>query len=314
MGKRKVLQLANWDMKMIQKHLALIKQSGFTTIQLSPIQQCKPIWTDNCRIKPYTTEWYNQIHKEFYKCYQPFSMTVGNHLGTWKDYKELCNEAHKFGLEIIVDVVLRHLAQNDLGQSIPHPDCDNSILSRQDFFMKDNRKADNFQDRQGMVLGNLGGLPTLNYENKDLQKQFYLPFLQSLLQYGDGIRIDMAHHFGLPSEGYTFYTNVIDKLPKDKYITGECNNANDKQLEEYSKYIVPILHYSQWYGHANAQYYFENHDTVLSFMMNLYMTNEVRLQQYETALKRGGDVLFYARQNDSLIFSNEMKELNNRYK
>lgn len=312
--KRRVIQLCNWDLKMIERHLPMIKEAGFTTIQTSPLQPCKPIWTDNNRIKEYSPEWYNQIHKEFWKNYQIYDFSIGNHLGSEKDYISLCEKAHEIGLEICVDVVLRHLAGDDYGNPIPHQDCNKDIANRKDFFMNDNRKADNFEDRDATLKGCLGGLPTLNYENKDLQKQFYLPFLLKILKYGDGIRVDMCHHFGLPSESFEFFDNVIDKLPKNKYISGECNSLNDYQLEEYSKYVVPILHYGQWYGHENGQYYMENHDTVLSFLMNLYMSPQVRLTEYENALRRNGDTLFYARQNDELIFSEQIKELHVQYK
>ena len=311
--KRRIIQLCNWDLQMIERHLPMIKETGFTTIQTSPLQLCKPIWTDNGRIKKYSPEWYNKINEEFWKNYQIYDFTIGNHLGNVQDYISLCNKAHQLGLEICVDVVLRHLAGNDYGQPFPHQDC-NRLLLNEDFLMNDKRRADNFGDRESVLKGTLGGLPTLNYENKVLQETFYLPFLNQILTYGDGIRIDMCHHFGLPSEGYTFFTNVIEKLPKNKYISGECNCANNHQLEEYSKYVVPILHYSQWHGHKNSQYYLENHDTVLSFLMNLYMSSHVRLNEYENALRREGDSLFYARQNDELIFSEQIKNLHNTYK
>ena len=311
--KEKILQLCNWDLQMIKRNLPIIKECGWTMIQTSPLQQCKPIWTDNGRIEKYSPEWYDQIHKEFWKLYQPFSFTVGNELGTWEDYICLCEEAHKLGLKICVDVVMRHLSGDEHGNPIPHELCDKGITSRQEFFMNDMRKADNFIDRDGMVNGTLGGLPTLNYENQDLQNNFYLPFLQSLLTYGDGIRIDMAHHFRLPSEGGTFFANVINKLPKDKYISGECNNANDGQLNEYSKYLIPIVHYGQWYGHKNKCSYYENHDTVLSFMLNLTMTREKRLQEWEQSLRESDYALFYARKMDDIIFCNEIKEINSKY-
>ena len=56
---------------------------------------------------------YIQISDEVYENsiqYQPINYKIGNYqLGTRDEFIEMCNEAHKYGVKVIVDVVINHM-------------------------------------------------------------------------------------------------------------------------------------------------------------------------------------------------------------
>ena len=316
MGKIKILQLQCWTSDMIRNNLKLIKDCGYTHIMTSPIQYCKEQWNNNGNIIKYSKEYYDELYRTFWKFYQPYGFEIHNEIvNNENDFIDLCKCANSYGLEIIVDVVTRHLSGDDNGNPIPHEKCDKDIVNNSDCWINDKFVIKNYNNRYETLVGQLKGLPTLNYNNYELQQNKYIPFLDKVMQYAS-IRIDMAHQISLPSENGTYFTNVIKPL-KEKYhnrlIIGECDNANDEQLNEYKQYMLPIIHYGKRWNEKGFCKYFETHDDVMSFMRNLTMTYDRRLNEWENVLRSSDVCLFFARRNDEIMFSNDIKILNNKY-
>ena len=82
-----ILHCFNWKYNDIKAELKNIAAAGFTSVQTSPAQ-----------IPVNSGLWYY--------LYQPMGFNIGtNDLGTKGELKELCDEAEKYGIKVIVDVV-----------------------------------------------------------------------------------------------------------------------------------------------------------------------------------------------------------------
>ena len=99
-----ILQAFNWKYSDIKDNMSGIANSGFKVVQTSPVQQPKnggPNW---------------------YSFYQPVSFSIGTNspLGTKEELKALCDEAERYGVAIIVDIVFNHMA--NVGDGHLEPD------------------------------------------------------------------------------------------------------------------------------------------------------------------------------------------------
>ena len=298
----KGLHLLTWEWRNIGDHMPMIAEYGWDWIQTSVVQPCKEFWDDNGRIEKYSPRWWEEWHKTWWKMYQVTDFGIGNHYGTKDDFIYMCEQAHKYGIKIVCDIVCRHVA-------IDSPSVNKELLQ----YIKPNQfEINNYHDRWQEINGMTGGLVMLDYNNTDLQNNHILPFLQELLQYCDGLRLDQMRHISLPSEGGTFFSNVIEQLPKDKFYYGEAIEISQPHLlKEYEQYMIPILKYEECWENKNRIAFCESHDTCLSFMYSLHMTPQQRINGYAECLKRYPHALYYARQDDSTIFSEQIKTLNN---
>ena len=99
-----ILQCWNWSYKGIKANMQKIAEQGFSAIQTSPIQTIKET-TQN-----------RQMSGSWWVFYQPSDFKIDtssqNALGTKSDFKAMCDEAHKYGVKVIVDAVLNHMANN----------------------------------------------------------------------------------------------------------------------------------------------------------------------------------------------------------
>ena len=98
-----ILHAWNWSISNVKSELDNIKNAGYTTIQLSPLQPQK----DYYQGESWSSQWW--------KLYQPLGLCVSNGnnqnvLGTKSELTTLCSQAKAKGLKIIVDVVTNHLA------------------------------------------------------------------------------------------------------------------------------------------------------------------------------------------------------------
>ena len=211
-NKRKILHLLTWEWSNIQRNLQNIKNAGFTAVQISPVQKCKALWDNNGTITKGSIDYYTVINKEWWKLYQPTAFTIGNFLGNEEDFISLCTKAKEFGIEIYVDVVLRHVANKDNSRLEPHENVDKELLKYLKISQHDTM---NYHDRWELI-NHCTGLPMFEYNNIEFQNKHVMPFLMKILKYADGIRFDqLCKHYALPSEGGSIFENVIAKLPKD---------------------------------------------------------------------------------------------------
>ena len=99
-----ILHAWSWSFNTIREHLSEIKAAGYTIVQTSPINECV-VGEGGGRQLFGNGKWYY--------FYQPTDYTIGNYiLGSEDEFKALCNEAHQYGIKIIVDVVLNHCTSN----------------------------------------------------------------------------------------------------------------------------------------------------------------------------------------------------------
>ena len=310
-NKRKILHLLTWEWKNIQQNLQIIKDTGFTAIQISPIQECKKLWDDNGRITKGSSEWHDVLCREWWKLYQPLSLKIGNYLGNEEDFISLCTKAKEFGIEVYVDVILRHVANRDNSRLEPHENVDKELLK---YLKTSQHDTFNYHDRF-QLINHCTGLPMFDYNNIEFQNKHVMPFLMKILKYADGIRFDqLCKHYALPSEGGSIFENVIAKLPRDKYYYGEGIEIPSDIFDEYGKYVDVLCPYHENWGKCNNSVRFiESHDTCLSFLYSLSMNDSARLQGYEDCLRQYNNVIYFARRNDNTIFSDKMKDINNIY-
>ena len=79
-----------------------IADAGFSTIQTSPIMQCK-IGDDGGMQLQDDDESGN--NGKWYYHYQPTDYVIGNYqLGTKEEFTQMCEEAHKYGVKVIVEL------------------------------------------------------------------------------------------------------------------------------------------------------------------------------------------------------------------
>ena len=95
-----ILQCFSWDFNTIKESMADISAAGFTALQTSPINEC--LEGEGGGMELYGNgKWYYH--------YQPTDFKIGNYqLGTREEFKAMCDEAEKYGIKVIVDVIANH--------------------------------------------------------------------------------------------------------------------------------------------------------------------------------------------------------------
>lgn len=215
-----------WNFKTIKEQLPQIAQAGFTSVQTSPINQCKvgnggKLQLENCW-------WYH---------YQSTLYTIGNYqLGTLDEFRDLCEEAHKYGIKIIVDVVANHCSSDYSAISSEIKNIPNAFHPRVEI--------SNWSKRYQVTQGKLSGLYDLNTANPDIQSMIK-DYLNDCLEAGaDGFRYDAAKHIELPDEPVEdgndfksdFWTNILDNDAEFQYGEILQGNNSDK-IAEYSQLL-----------------------------------------------------------------------------
>ncbi|MDD6796375.1 MAG: starch-binding protein, partial [Clostridiaceae bacterium] len=217
-----ILQAWNWSFDTIKRELPEIAKAGYTTVQTSPIQGTKENVMDE---------------GHWWILYQPTNFKIGNaQLGSREQFKSMCQEAEKYGIKIIVDVVANHTANRDgdAGKFYADGSVDPSIRDNK-YFWHEHRGVDNWQSRWAVT--HLGiSLPDLNTENYDLQNKVR-DFLIDCVNCGaDGFRFDAAKHIELPEDepeygakvSSDFWKRVLGPLEgKGLYFYGETLQSRD---------------------------------------------------------------------------------------
>ena len=209
-----ILHCFNWKYSDIEAELPAIAEAGFTSVQTSPAQPS---------VKSGTWYW----------LYQPLGFYVGtNDLGTKEDLEDLCDEAEKYDINVIVDVVANHLAGD-------HTNIQGDLKDSQ--YWHTYGKVTSWADRDQVINGEIG-MPDLNSEHP-YAYQTVSNYIDELQDLGvDGIRWDAAKHIGLPSEGCNFWPEVTDQ---GLYHYGEIlvgpddrTSGNEGLMKEYTEYMT----------------------------------------------------------------------------
>jgi hypothetical protein len=239
-----MLHAFNWSYNTIKENLPAIAAAGYTTVQTSPVQQPKDYSTSG------------DVTGQWWKLYQPISFHIAEQswLGTKDDLKSLCDEADKYGIKIICDIVSNHIANADEAR----PDSvSNQVKKYEPEFYKKRRtytrtyKGDaNDSSVQAVVQGHVSKCPDL-VTNDTAVQGYIINLLKECIDCGvDGFRFDVAKHIETEDDGEyasDYWKNITtsassyytQKTGDDLYIYGEIlNNCGaDRSYSSYTKYI-----------------------------------------------------------------------------
>ena len=232
-----VLQVFSWDFNTIKESMPDIAAAGFTAVQTSPVNAC--LEGEDGGMELYGDgKWYYH--------YQPTDFKIGNYqLGTRDEFKAMCDEAHKYGVSVVVDVIANHTTPEL--KAVSQDLIDAGGGSFETLFHKNNEKdITDYSDRLQCTTAKMGGLPDINTERPSFQDYFF-KYINDCIDCGaDGFRYDTAKHIGLPDdpkEDDGFKNDFWDKLKtktKDydsKFIYGEVLQGGNDKIVEYVEAI-----------------------------------------------------------------------------
>ncbi|NMF07735.1 carbohydrate-binding protein [Clostridium beijerinckii] len=220
-----ILHAFDWSFATIKNELPNIAAAGYKSVQVSPVQGTKSSSKD-------PSQWW--------LLYQPTNQSVGNaQLGSYDDFKALCTEANKYGISIVVDVVMNHMANNgnkdQLDPSVDPSFQDSSLYHNQG-------QCNNWTSRYDVTQKGIG-MPDLNTQNSTVQNKA-ITFLNQCIDAGaDGFRFDAAKHIetniGLDSNqswAGNYWSNVLGNLhnKSNLFIYGEI--LQDGSVDNIASY------------------------------------------------------------------------------
>lgn len=284
----KVIQLLNWKLNTIEKELENIKNQGFDAIQINPMQ-------------PFKEE--QQFH--WWSSYQPLGFRIGNMFGSKEDLKHLCTLASEQGIDIIVDVILNHMANKSDNEPLsPHSSVDKELLNEKRFWKEPIQLKNG--DNRWEATHHCIGLPGLDLRNEDLQDMIFR-YLDELKECGvSGFRFDAAKHIGLPNDGVNFFEKVREYLlVNDLYGYGEFLGGQKEWRDEMAKLLMVLSPYGTTLEDLNQLITFiESHDTYLNFgphdniTTTRILTPEKLINAYRKVRNLNNNSIVYVRPND----------------
>ncbi|MCR4802376.1 MAG: starch-binding protein, partial [Lachnospiraceae bacterium] len=254
-----ILHAWDWKLSEIKANLPEIAKAGYSVVQTSPLQATN---ADDITFEEDENGNKRKVgisgNNEWWKLYQPYDYGYGHAvanktsdavLGSEDEFKELCAEAKKYGISIIVDVIANHIASAGKAGSYALKPGVADFWSNSSYFHNTGKeygqddKGD--YDRVAMVMNNVG-VADVNTGNEDVQKRFY-DYLDQLMQDGaSGVRIDTAKHIGTSYDSGeakdSFWKNTIGKI-REKYgnsilIYGEILNDFKESCDSKISYYV----------------------------------------------------------------------------
>lgn len=239
-----MLHAFNWSYNTIKENLPAIAAAGYTTVQTSPVQQPKDYSTSG------------DVTGQWWKLYQPISFHIAKEswLGTKDDLKSLCDEADKYGIKIICDIVSNHIANAD--ETRPDTVSNQVKKYEPDFYKKRRTYTRTYKGNasdssvQAVVQGHVSNCPDL-VTNDTAVQTYIINLLKECIDCGvDGFRFDAAKHIETEDDGEyasDYWKNITSsassyytqKTGDDLYIYGEIlNNCGaDRSYSSYTKYI-----------------------------------------------------------------------------
>lgn len=237
-----ILQCWNWSYNGIKNNMRKIAEQGFSAIQTSPIQTIK----ETTQGRACSGSWWVY--------YQPSNFKIDtssqNALGTKADFEAMCAEAHKYGVKVIVDAVLNHLANagdNTLSSTIP-----DDIRNDSSCWHSITTNTSNWSSRWDITHNCMGGLPDLNTGNSKIQN-YEKAFMKECIDAGaDGFRFDGAKHIEVPNDlenaSSNFWSEILNYTTSyakssrgiTPYYYGEIldkTGGGQSVVNEYTKYM-----------------------------------------------------------------------------
>lgn len=210
-----ILHLFCWNASQIRTAIPSIAEAGFTAIQISPIQ-------GNA-----------SSGSEWFYAYMPYDFAVRGTgaVNNAETLKKVCDQAHSYGVKVIVDVVANHINGATVNRD--------AWWNTGDRLRATTSKV-NYSNRTSITQHRMGDYPDVNSESAEVQERAKA-FVQTLKDCGvDGIRWDAAKHIALPSENCDFW-KAVTSVP-GLYHYGEIldtpggANANNL-MKEYTDYM-----------------------------------------------------------------------------
>jgi alpha-amylase len=291
--KMRILQLFNWRLADIIPIVNIVAEQGFDAIQPNTIQ---PLKENN--------------YEPWWMSYQTCGFRIGNQYGSEEEATVLCNEAKKYNIRIIDDVVCNHVAGKNDGSLYPHEKVDSKLVNNK-YFWKEPRNICNWQNRYEVINYCLG-LPGLDLRNHDLQ-DIIIDFLNELIDCGvKGFRFDAAKNIALPNEGCDFWPRVLGSLKsKDLFCYAEVIFTDKNIINEYCHYLK-VLTDSRDCDKNNIVTFCESHDTYLEFGYTKEKSSHQINEEYCALASEYPNTLYYARPYDD-AWKAEIVKLANRH-
>ena len=262
----RILHLCDWKANDITYEvLTQARNCGFTHIQISPVQEVR----DNIGY--------------LWNLYQPISFQIGNRIANKTDLRQLGTRCENIGLGLIADIVAHHTTT----------ELSKSKLTR--LLYPEDRLVYNYENRYENTHFRVGGLPTLDMWNSNVQ---YLvrSLIRELINCGvTGLRWDACKHIELPCEGCDFFTNTLQAFP-DLFQYGEVIFTEKSLLEEYQKVMIVGTENSQGTDESRCVLWAESHDS-FNERWSVFNNPDDVVYRYMDLIRQhpNANTLFYAR-------------------
>jgi alpha-amylase len=250
-----ILHVWSWNFPTITENMKQIADAGFTMIQTSPVNACFSPEGGNIKIL-------DQKEGNWYHYYQPTDWTVGNNIvGTEEQMQVMLDEAEKYGIKVLVDVLPNHTAFNI---DLVADEFYEAVGGRDKMFHTHGLQGINdYNDRTQCTHQGVGGLPDVNTENPLFQK-YYMEFVNKLIKMGvRGFRYDTAKHIGVHSDPVDAEAGVTendfwDVATGRKEVLGVSLAVDYDELFVYGEVLqdrnVPEEEYASYFGQTASGY------------------------------------------------------------
>ena len=328
-----ILHVWSWNFPTITENMKQIADAGFTMIQTSPVNACYSPEGGNIKIL-------DEKEGNWYHYYQPTDWTVGNNIvGTEEQMQIMLDEAKKYGIKVLVDVLPNHTT---FYIDLVTDEFYEAVGGRDKMFHTHGLEGiSDYNDRTQCTHQGVGGLPDVNTENPLFQK-YYMEFVNKLINMGvRGFRYDTAKHIGVHSDPLDTEAGVTENdfwdvatgrkevlgvsLAIDYnelFVYGEVLQDRNVPEEEYAGYFGQtassyghVLREVLWKGHAREndllQWYHraapeylttwvESHDTYCNANESAGLTDaQIRTGWVFLTARQNGTPLFYSRPMNS---------------
>lgn len=214
-----------WNFNTIKENMQKIAEAGYSAVQTSPINKVYEGDDGGLKIKG------DDADGKWYYHYQPTAYTIGNYqLGTEDEFKAMCDEAHKYGVKVIVDVVANHTSPTKSAVSKELLNIEGGLYH--------SYVPSGTTDRKSTTQW-YNGLPDVNTQNKNYQNIILKYLKQCVADGADGFRYDTAKHIELPDDdaeyASDFWPTVLDNGSSFQY--GEVLQGYDSAEIVAARYL-----------------------------------------------------------------------------
>ena len=227
------------NLRGITVKLDYLKSNGFNLIYLSPIG-----WSE-------TSHHYEPIDQ----------MQIDPWIGTWDDFKELCEEAHKRDILIVVDLVYNHMgAKSPMFQHA----ANNPFSQYHDWFEWD-------ANGKPVYWGGFDNMPQCNKYNSDYQDYTCRCSVCYIQMGADGIRYDLGEN--LPEVFMRKQRNAVKAANPEALLVSEAwrfdNHREHPQLD--GTQVDSVMNYPsgdaiiRWVRYGNDAHFKYNVGEILKY-------------------------------------------------